>query len=694
MSRKDDEKGRRGRRAVRRFTISMQRKLAVLFVLVLLAFVGLGIRLFLINRDNGAAYSMQVLSQQAYDNTLLPYKRGKILDSKGTVLADSQLVYNVIVDSMQILEKDAYLEPTLDALEYLGIDRGQIRSFITSNPGSQYYIALKNIPYSKRRDYLDWVEEGKKAEEDARVKSEDRKFSKIMGIWFEPGYLRSYPHGALASDVLGFSSSSGTGYAGLEKYYDETLRGVEGRQYGYLDESLSMERTTIDATDGNNLILTIDANIQSICEKYLQAFIEEHRDEYHYGNGANNVGCIIMEVDTGNVLAMASAPSFDAANPYDIAALAGMPKLDADDENTDTYLTYGDLITMSEDEKPRYLNALWKNFCISDYFEPGSTVKPFTVAAGLETGTVHEHDTFTCNGSLNIDGFQIKCHNTYGDGVVDVSGAVERSCNVALMEMAMAEGKEIFGKFQRIFNFSLRTGIDLADEARTDQFLHDPKTMTDATLATNAFGQNFNATMIQMITGFCSLINGGNYYEPHVVSRITSPGGVTISTTEPRLLKKTISEDTSELIREFTLQVVEGKEGTGSTARPAGYRIGGKTGTAETLPRGNDEYIVSFMGYAPYEDPKIAIYVVVDRPNVEYQADARYATQLVRQILTEVLPYMDIYMTVPVTDEERRELDALGLVVTYGGEDQGEEESTEDSGEEEETSEEGSEGEE
>jgi stage V sporulation protein D (sporulation-specific penicillin-binding protein) len=191
--------------------------------------------------------------------------------------------------------------------------------------------------------------------------------------------------------------------------------------------------------------------------------------------------------------------------------------------------------------------------------------------------------------------------------------------------------------------------------------------MTAATLATNSFGQNFNATMIQMVTAFCSLINGGNYYEPHVVSSITSPSGVVISRTEPRLLKKTISEDTSERIRDYTIQVVEGEYGTGETARPAGYRIGGKTGTAETIPRFNGEYVVSFMGYAPAEDPQIAVYVVVDRPNFENQDDATFATVIVRSIMQEVLPYLNIYMSEPVTDEERAELDELGIAVTYTG---------------------------
>ena len=658
--------GKNTRGGVKRFTISMQRKLVVLFAGVLLAFIALGVRLFLINRDNGQIYTMQVLSQQAYENQTIPFKRGKIMDCKGTVLADSQLVYNVIVDSKQILEKDVYLEPSLDALESLGINRNRIREYITNHPSSQYYIALKNLSHQDRKDYLDKVEAGIAQEKKSRIPAAQRVYSNIKGIWFESGYARFYPHGDLACNVLGFSGSGNVGTGGLEEYYNDTLNGIVGRKYGYLDEGLNMEQTMIEAKDGNNLVLTLDANIQSIVQKCLQQHEDRYRDKAHSGNGSNNVGCIVMDVNSGEVLAMAGTPFYDLNKPSDLAALVGMPKLDANDEPTDSYLSYTDLLVMSDEDKPRYLNALWSNFCVSEYYEPGSTAKPFTVAMGLDTGAVSDSDEYYCGGYKMIDGFKIQCHTREGDGWLSTGEAVEYSCNVALMEMVEKIGKENFTKYQNVYNFGLKTGIDLADEARTDQFVSD-STMTDSMLATNSFGQNFDVTMIQMLSGFCSLINGGNYYEPHVVSRITSASGTTLKTIEPRVIKKTVSESTSALIREYTRMVVEGHDGTGITARPAGYRIGGKTGTAETLPRGNDEYIVSFIGYAPVEDPQIACYVVVDRPNVYVQDNPMYATAIFRNIMQEVLPYKGIYMTEPVTDKERERLDALGLEVTYTG---------------------------
>ena len=236
-----------------------------------------------------------------------------------------------------------------------------------------------------------------------------------------------------------------------------------------------------------------------------------------------------------------------------------------------------------------------------------------------------------------------------------------------MMKIGQALGKDEFARFQDIFNFGLKTNVDLAGEARTDTLLYPVDQMGPADLATNTFGQNFNVTMIQMISGFSSLINGGYYYEPHVVDKITNASGATVENIEPRVLKQTVSESTSELIRQYCRAVVMeegGQSRTGKTARPAGYAIGGKTGTAETLPRGNDEYVVSFMGYAPADDPQIAIYVVVDRPNVQYQDDAKFATGIVRNVLTEVLPYLQIFMTEELSEKEIAELEERQLAVT------------------------------
>lgn len=326
-------------------------------------------------------------------------------------------------------------------------------------------------------------------------------------------------------------------------------------------------------------------------------------------------------------------------------------------------MTEEDLQAMNDEVMYQHLNALWKNFCIVDSYEPGSVAKPFTVAAALESGSITGNETYLCEGELHVGDHDIKCHQRFGDGLLTVQEGIERSCNVVLMNVAFAIGKDKFVDYQHIFNFGLKTNIDLAGEPRTDTVIFHKDNIGITDLATNSFGQGFNATMIQMITGFCSLINGGNYYAPHLVSRITTADGATIENIEPRLLKQTISQSTSDTVREFCNTVVTGEHGTGKTARPAGYMIGGKTGTAETLPRGNNEYVVSFMGYAPADDPQILIYVVVDRPNVVFQDDAKYATKIVKNILTEVLPYMNIFMTEELSDKEREELEQLQIQI-------------------------------
>ena len=630
----------------------MQKKLVVLFILVLLAFVGLSYRLFTITRDNGEQYKKQVLSQQKYDSLTLPYKRGSILDANGSILASSEKVYNVILDAVAVSEKEEYLEPTLEALRsQIGIDTSSVRSYIAANgETSRYYVLAKRQEYEQIQGLMELI-----SEEESLVK----------GVWFEEEYKRSYPGGSLACDVIGFTTNDNVGSYGLEEYYNDVLSGTPGREYGYLNDDANLERTTIPAEDGNSIVTTIDANIQSIVEKYLKKFDEEYRNNRHEGNGANNTGCIIMDVNSGEVLAMASYPTFDLNDVRNLDALIGMRLLDAEGKKTEEYINEENLSTLGEDPNVMYqnLNALWKNFCISDTYEPGSVSKPFTVAAGIESGSITGNESYYCEGELHVGDHDIACHNTYGDGYLTVTEGIERSCNVNMMYVAMATGVNTFTEFQHIFNIGLKTNIDLAGEARTASLIYTKDTMRVTDLATNSFGQGYNATMIQMMAGFCSLINGGYYYEPHMVKKIVSPSGATVQNIEPRLLKQTISETTSARIREMCNQVVASENGTGKTARPAGYMIGGKTGTAETLPRGNNEYVVSFMGYAPADDPQIAIYVVVDRVNNWPPDDAKYATRIVRNILTEVLPYLGIFMTEELSEKEIAELEELQIEI-------------------------------
>ncbi len=637
---------------VSKFTTKMQKKLLVLFMLVLMAFVGLSVRLFLITRDNGEEYKKQVLSQQEYDSKTIPFKRGNIVDANGTILAVSNKVYNVILDTKIVLSNEAYLEPTLNALKTaFGININEVREYIAGHPNSSYYVLAKRLDYDKVAKFQE-------------MKNDEENGAYIKGIWFEDEYKREYPNGSLACDVIGFTTSDNTGQYGLEEYYNDILCGTNGREYGYLNTDSNLERTTISAVDGYNIQTTIDANIQSIVEKYLREYNEEYKDNYRPGNGAQNVGCIIMEVDTGNILAMASYPNYDLNDTRNTDNLIGMPQLDEKGKKTGEYLTEELIDEMDDETMYQHLDALWKNFCIVDTYEPGSVAKPFTVAAAIESGAITGDEYYNCEGKLHVGDYDIKCHQIYGDGYISVAQGIERSCNVVLMNVAFELGEDKYVEYQHLFGFGLKTNIDLAGETRTVSMVYNKDTIGPTELATNSFGQGFNATMVQMISGFCSLINGGYYYEPHVVSKITTNDGATIENIEPRVLKQTVSQSTSDRILEYCNLVVTGENGTGKTARPAGYMIGGKTGTAETLPRGNNEYVVSFMGYAPADDPQIAIYVVVDRPNVAFQDDAKHATRIVRKVLTEVLPYLNIFMTEELSDEERAELEEMQLQIT------------------------------
>lgn len=613
-------------------------KLAVMMLIILLAFAGLGGRLYVLARDNQNDYQKKILSQQRYDSKTLPFKRGSILDANGTILAASEKVYNVILDCKVMLDKKENEEPTLKALsECFGLDQSELRKFVKENPGSQYRVLKKRITYNEMSPFLDRKNEHNKT----AGKKGNEKMGKIDGVWFEEEYIRRYPNNTLACDVIGFTGTDNNGTYGLEEYYNDILNGTNGRDYGYLNDDVALERAIVPAVDGYSLVSTIDANMQAICEKYIKQFNDEHANEAREGLGAYNIGVIIQDCNNGEIKSMATYPDFDLNNPKDLTA----------------YYTAEEIEQMDEEAYYDALDALWKNFCISDTYEPGSTAKAITLATGLETGRIQGNESYDCGGMLQVADHKIKCNVTSGHGTLDVSGSLEQSCNVAFMKMGEAIGVKNMIQFEQIFNLGLKTNIDLAGETRTDAVVYNESTMNASELATSSFGQGYNLTMIQMITAFSSIINGGYYYEPHVVSKITNSNGDTVKNIEPRVLKQTISATTSEQMRQYLHNAVA--LGTGKSARPAGYAIGGKTGTAEMVPRDHTNYVVSFIGFAPADDPQIAIYCVVDRPNVAKQAHATYATGIVKNILTEVLPYLHIAKTEEMTIAEQEEVDKL-----------------------------------
>lgn len=638
------------------FTGRMQKKLVVLFMLVLLAFMGLSARLIYINNEDGEEYKRQILSQQSYSSTTIPFKRGDILDKNGVKLAVSEKVYNLVIDANNMLEEDESLDATMAALRtcFPEFDEMAARSYIADNPKSRYYVTLKRLTYDEISPFV-------------QMQADVENYPDIAGVWFEEEYKRVYPNGELACDIVGFTGKDNMATFGLEGYYNDTLNGSDGREYGYLNDDETLERTTISATDGYNVVTTIDANIQGIVEKYLYQFNEENKNAARTGNGARNVGCIIQDIHSGEILAMASYPNFDLNDTRNTDNLIGSRLYTAEGkmDPEGTIITQENVAEVLADEDVLYQNLynLWKNYCIQETYEPGSTAKPFTVAAGLESGKMTGNEYYTCNGQLHVGDYDIKCHNYKmgGDGTLSVQQSIEQSCNVALMLMGQQIGKNIFLEYQDRFNFGLKTNIDLAGETRTEYLVFNDRNMGATELATSTFGQGYNVTMIQMISAFSSLINGGYYYEPHLVSKITASDGSVVQNINPRVVKQTVSSTTSEKIIEYCNGVVV--NGTGKTARPAGYAIGGKTGTAETIPRDKTNYVVSFMGYAPADNPQIAIYVVVDRPNTSDQDDAKFATRIVRNILTETLPYLNIYMTEELSESEQAELSELNISV-------------------------------
>lgn len=597
----------------KKFPKRMQKKLVFLFMVIILAFVVLIARITYINASKGSKYTKIVLDQREYDSRTIPYKRGDIVDCNGTKIATSERVYNVILDVYVMLSKEEYVEPTIDVLEEcFDIAESDVRKVIEENPKSRYVVMKSDVDYRTAQKFN-------------AIDEDDETYPNVKGIWLEDDYLRSYPYNTLASDVIGFTASGNVGVLGIESAYNDVLNGTDGREYGYFSDDSTMERTVKASENGNTVVSTIDVTLQSIVEQCILEFNEEHRGEKREDEpGSKNTAVIIMDPNTGEILAMASYPNFDLNDPRDLSSVYTEKAWKA----------------MNEEERLEAMNQIWRNFCISDTYEPGSTMKPFTVAAGLETAKIRGNETYYCGGYLHVGDWDIKCHLTSGHGTQTVTDAIANSCNVALMEIAQTIGVEDFCRYQHIFGFGEYTGIDLPGEAATSALLFDSENMTETDLATNSFGQNFNVSMIQLAAGFSSLINGGNYYEPHIVKQIQDENGTIIETQDPVLLRKTVSEETSELLKTYLKATME--YGTGQSAAVEGYDIGAKTGTAEKLPRNNGNHFLSYIGYAPQENPEVVVYVVIDEPNVENQSNSAYVLELAQKIMAQAFPYLNI----------------------------------------------------
>ena len=364
--------------------------------------------------------------------------------------------------------------------------------------------------------------------------------------------------------------------------------------------------------------------------------------------GAENVGVVVADPNNGEILAMASSDPYDLNNP----------------RNLESFFTEEEIKAMDDETMLNELYGIWKNYCISDAFEPGSTVKPLTIAGALQSGAISSDETYFCDGYQMFGDTRIRCSIFPGEhGTETLSDLLKYSCNDGLMQIAAEMGPEEFLEYQKIFNFGSVTGIDLPGEATGLIHSENQLSSRSTELACASFGQGYTCTMIQEIAAICSVINGGHYYQPHVVSKILDEDSNVVKNIEPVVMKQTVSSDVSALIRSYMGSVVE-KGGTGNAAKVDGYSMGGKTGTAQKGNREDKKYIVSFIGFAPLDDPQVVVYVVVDEPNAEYQADSKFAQYIAKGVMTEILPYLNIFPDQEMTGTVNNAMEELENYIT------------------------------
>lgn len=639
----------------------MRIKLAGIFFVVLLALLCLIIGITVINAKEGDRYTKIVLSQsqEQYSNTEVRFQRGSITDRNGNILAYSEKIYTLVMDCNAMNYTDEkneqpYRDNTIDAVEsFFGVSREKMEALLDDpeTSGSMYQPLKYEISLEEKRAFEESIEVPETEEEQKELgKDEVARRRSIQGVYFEENYKRIYPLNSLACDVIGFADDDDVASWGLEGYYNSTLSGTKGRKYGYFNEDSSLDQNIIDPVDGKNLTTTLDTTIQEITEKYIEAFNEalkggplKYSEVLHEGEkeektlvmeekGAENIGVIVADPNNGEVLAMASSDPYDLNEPRDLTGIF-----------SDKLIKSLNDVDMTE----AYFN-LWGNFCISDNFELGSVFKPVTVASALESGAVTTEDTYLCDGGEQIGTDYVKCA-VWPDahGTETLGEVIQNSCNDGTMAVARAMGAEEFLTYQKKFNFGSQTGIDLPGEAAGLLFGDDMKAIE---LQTSGFGQGFTATMIQEVAAISAVINGGTYYQPHLVKEITDSDGKVVESITPTVLKEVISPDVSAEVRKYMGMSVE--SGTSQSSKVQGYSMGGKTGTAEKLKQTADNkeegnnvknYLVSYVGFAPLDDPQVVIYVVVDTPNAENQASSQYAQYIAQAILSEVLPYMNIY---------------------------------------------------
>lgn len=581
---------------------------------------------------HGAEYEAAAKNQQInrYDITIPP-NRGSILDRNNQVLAISTTVYNVALDSLQLAEV-AELSPeeqekTLTTLcEYFPeLDYNTLKQYVTINPETGELYMNNHWKY-----LVKGIERSVKEELEAM---------NLKGVYFEKSSKRSYPLNSSACHLVGFTR--GDAQWGLEGYYNSYMEGTPGRSFILYNGADSVVHQDYDAKDGDTIITTIDYNIQKIAEEVVAETAAEWP--------AKNVAAMVMDPYTGEVYAMAESHSFDLNNPNEI------PEWETDTKYTENW------DQLSSEEQLEYLNTMWKNFCVSDTYEPGSIFKPMLVAAALEEGVITPNSSFQCNGYTDIGGYRIKCHLVSGHGNINVEQIMAQSCNMGVIQIANLLGADKFYEYQREFGFGDYTGIDLPGEAAGQ--LHSKESIGPTELATMSFGQTFNCTSIQVIAAFSSLINGGNLVKPHVVSQIVDADGNVVLQNDTEVVRRVISEKTSAYMRTALKATVE--NGLAKKLQIDGYSIGCKTGTAEQGSRTNDDlWALSNMSYFPAENPKYIVFTDINQPS-DYVEGVQTPTPMTKKLIEGIIKYDNLEPTQPVEDEANLSQNKTVTVADY-----------------------------
>ena len=576
--------------------IAHRKKILVIFFCCSLVLVGLFVRLVYLMIWEADYYAEKATQLHERERSIKA-ARGRILDCNGEVLADNKTVCTISVIHNQIEDPEAVIEMLCRELD---LTEDYVRKRV------EKYSSMERI----------------KSNVDKSIGDRIREYE-IPGVKVDEDYKRYYPYGELASKVLGFTGGDNQGIIGLEVIYEEYLQGEPGTILTVTDaKGIEVEQAgerRIEPVSGNDLYISMDRNIQTYATQLAYQAMKTKE--------AEGVSILVMNPQNGEIYAMVNVPEFDLNDPY--ALPEGSPE------------------NLSQEEQQNLLNQIWRNGCINDTYEPGSTFKIITAAAGLEEGVITPQSRFSCPGFIIVEDRKIRCHKVAGHGSQDFIHCMMNSCNPALISVGLMLGVDRYYDYFTQFGLLTKTGVDLPGEAGT--IMHNKENMGLVELATVSFGQSFQITPIQLLTTVSSIINGGRRITPHLgVKVVDAQGGLVENFTYP-VTNEIVSEETSATMREILEMVV--KDGSGRNGSVEGYRVGGKTATSQTLPRGSGRYISSYIGFAPADDPQVIAIAIVNNPQGVYYG-GQVAAPIIRQLYENILPYMGIEPTESVTSVE------------------------------------------